>query len=228
MLVSRRFVLQPSVPHRSKYGNALIGCKHTAAAIAIALMCIAHLALAQRPAKYEFAGSTAMQEGDRVAAEQVFGPEWKALARRAGMIFVGTVIASSQPESSGDSPGPLPSSIEISFNVELGIAGAETGQTLTIHEWANAVRRPMRPGQRYLLLLYPPSRLGLTSAVGGSLGEVRLDASGKHVAEIKSDTASPPSAAVGLSFQPPHSQAASIQVIQLERAIRNARSSPTN
>ncbi len=150
------------------------------------------------------------------------------MARRAGIIFIGTVTANSQPRNASDSFGPVSSAIEISFSVERGVTGVESGQSLTIHEWAGAERRVMRRGQHLLLLLYPPSRLGFTSPVGGALGEVLLDASGKNVAEGKAiaslyTSAAPP----GVSFLPSQALTAPalVQVNQLERAIRAARAS---
>jgi hypothetical protein len=86
----------------------------------------------------------------------------------------------------------------LSFRVDEPIAGVERGQILTIREWAGAwsMHRPMSRGEHILIFLYPPSRLGLTSPVGGSLGQIALDPSG-----------------VG----------GAISVTQLERAIRRAR-----
>ncbi len=101
-------------------------------------------------------------------------------------------------------PGATPA-VELSFRVDEAIAGVEPGQILTIHEWAGAwsMHRPMSKGQHILIFLYPPSRLGLTSPVGGSLGQVALDLTGKKV--------------TGKNVSQ------SISVIQLERAIRGAR-----
>jgi hypothetical protein len=105
--------------------------------------------------------------------------------------------------------------------VDEAIAGVERGQILTIHEWAGAwsMHRPMKKGQHILIFLYPPSRLGLTSPVGGSLGQVPLDSSGKNVVERNS-------AAIGVqntsSAQP--RVPVKVSVVQLERAIRSARS----
>ena len=81
-------------------------------------------------------------------------------------------------------PGTTPA-VQLSFRVDEAIAGVERGQILTIHEWAGAwsMHRPMSKGQHILIFLYPPSRLGLTSPVGGSLGQVALDASGKNVSK---------------------------------------------
>ena len=92
------------------------------------------------------------------------------------------------------------------------MAGVKRGQILTIHEWAGAwsMHRPMRTGQHILIFLYPPSRLGFTSPVGGSLGQVALDASGKNVAKDVRKSSAPGSETVSL--------------VQLERAIRSARS----
>ena len=110
------------------------------------------------------------------------------------MIFAGIVVATpirgltghavKTTTAAGSRPvaGTTPA-VELSFRVDEAIAGVERGQILTIHEWAGAwsMHRPMTTGQRILIFLYPPSRLGLTSPVGGSLGQVALDPSGKNV-----------------------------------------------
>ncbi len=107
--------------------------------------------------------------------------------------------------------GPTPS-IELTFRVDEPIAGVKCGQILTIHEWAGAwsMHRPMTRGQRILIFLYPPSRLGLTSPVGGSLGQIALDSSGQTVSAEASV------------------RGATITVSQLERAIRAARNKNEN
>ena len=131
-----------------------------------------------------FFGSSvaAAQPSDQVIAERVLGPQWKQFSRRAGMIFAGTVLASTRPAMTIDRAIPA---VQVSFRVDRAIAGVERGQVLTIREWAGAwsssLLRPMNQGQHILIFLYPPSRLGLTSPVGGSLGQVALDASGKNV-----------------------------------------------
>jgi hypothetical protein len=114
----------------------------------------------------------------------------------------------------------------LTFRVDRAIAGVKQGQILTIHEWAGAwsMHRPMSSGQHILIFLYPLSRLGFTSPVGGSLGQVALDSSGKNV----SKSGQKPPAAVGLqsesSAQPPvPADTRSVSVVQLERAIRGAR-----
>ena len=129
------------------------------------------------------------------------------------MIFAGTVLgASTQTVTTGASttrtaatarplPGTTPA-IELSFRVDEAIAGVRPGQVLTLREWAGAwsMHRPMSQGQHILIFLYPPSRLGLTSPVGGPLGQVSLDLTGKNVSQ------------------------SSVSVVQLRRAIRSARS----
>jgi hypothetical protein len=157
----------------------------------------------------------AAQETDQAVAERILGPQWKQLSRRAGMIFAGTVLTSATQTVATQTgateravPGATPA-IQLSFHVDRAIAGVERGQILTIHEWAGAWsrHRPMRSGQHILLFLYPPSRLGLTSPVGGSPGLVALDPSGQVVSE------SPPVTA----------DTRGISIVQLERAIRSAR-----
>jgi hypothetical protein len=66
--------------------------------------------------------------------------------------------------------------IPLRFRVETAIAGVEAGQVLTIYEWAGAesMHPPMQAGERLLLFLYPRSRLGLTSPVGGAQGQILL------------------------------------------------------
>ncbi len=153
--------------------------------LAVAVTCFSSLAVAQ--------------QSDQVIAERVLGPQWKHLSRRAGMIFAGTVLAAAPPTATADRPAPGQTpSIELSFRVDEPIAGVERGQILTIREWAGAwsMHRPMNKGEHLLIFLYPPSRLGLTSPVGGSRGQIALDS---------------------------NAAGETVSVIQLERAIRRAR-----
>jgi hypothetical protein len=192
----------------------------------------------------------AAQQSDEVIAERVLGPQWKQLSRRAGMIFAGTVLtAAAQTLTSQTAatdrlaPGTTPA-VQLSFRVDEAIAGVERGQVLIVHEWAGAwsMHRPMGKGQHFLIFLYPPSRLGLTSPVGGSLGQVALDPSGQNVSfvhvvrkdaqngDAQNPNAPKPAAAVAitprqeLSSQPGAPLGTrSVSVVQLARAIRGAR-----
>ena len=166
----------------------------------------------------------AAQPSDQVIAERVLGAQWKQLSHRAGMIFAGTVLNSTPLTATIGRAAPM---VRLTFRVDRAIAGVERGQVLTIHEWTGAwsMHRPMRKGQHILIFLYPPSRLGLTSPVGGLLGQVALDARGKNVSKAEPR----PVAAVGLrhesSPQPTGpTDTGTVSVVQLERAIRGARS----
>jgi hypothetical protein len=173
------------------------------------------------------------QPSDQVVAERVLGPQWKQFSRRAGMIFAGTVLATTpqtvKPQTGAavdrvvtmTPPGTAPS-IQLSFRVDKAIAGVEPGQILTIQEWAGAwaMQRPMRPGQHILIFLYPPSHLGFTSPVGGSMGQIALDASGKNVAEHQQRPVAPV-ANGSISHEGVSNE--SVSLVQLERAIRSAR-----
>ena len=145
----------------------------------------------------------AAAQSEEALAEQILGPQWQQLSQRAGMIFGGTVLTAAPQTSRTDR---APSTVELSFRVDRAIAGVQAGQILTIHEWAGASsrHRPMRPGDHLLLFLYPPSRLGLTSPVGGALGQIALDASGQR-------------------FRQNVRQPVPIPLFRLERAIRAAR-----
>jgi hypothetical protein len=181
---------------------------------------------------------------DQATAARVLGAQWKQMSRRAGIIFTGTVLAGDLPVPTTDeftsTPATIPatlSTIHVSFRVDRGIVGVESGQLLTIHEWggSSSVHRPMNTGQHVLLFLYSPSRLGFTSPVGGASGEVLLDASGKNVAERKPvanfkslsapelSTPSDPSISSTPSLSPRAGPNRSVRVDQLERAIRSAR-----
>ena len=61
--------------------------------------------------------------------------------------------------------------------------GASAGQSLTIHEWAGlwSGGERYRVGERVLLFLYSPGKLGLTSPVAGSLGRFAIDSRGRIV-----------------------------------------------
>ena len=158
------------------------------------------------------------QGADQVAAQGVLGPQWKQLSRRAGMVFAGTVlsIGAQGPRIDRVLPtavsAPPPNQL-LSFHVDEAIAGVETGQILTIHEWvgARSMHSPMRVGEHVLIFLYQQSRLGLTSPVGGSLGQVEVDATGKKVSPLASRRLS------GAT------NTGSVSLLQLKRAIRRAR-----
>ena len=182
---------------------------------------------------YATAQSTIDRETDQVAAERVLGPRWKQLSRRAGMIFAGTVLSTTAQTGTTENvttktvapyravPGATPA-VQLSFRVDEAIAGVEPGQVLTIHEWAGAwsMYRPMSKGQHILIFLYPPSRLGFASPVGGSVGQIALDASGKNVVEGNAAAIDVPHE----SFAQPRVPVAGATVLQLARAIRGARS----
>jgi len=189
------------------------------------------------------------QQSDQLIAERVLGPQWKQLSRRAGMIFAGTVLtAAGQTVTTQTAatdrlaPGTTPA-VQLSFHVDEAIAGVERGQVLTIHEWAGAwsMHRPMSKGQRFLIFLYSPSRLGLTSPVGRSLGQIALDSSGQNVSKDaqNGDAQNPdaqnpnaPKLAASMAIAR-HKESSSqpgaplgtrsVTVVQLARAIRAAR-----
>jgi hypothetical protein len=101
------------------------------------------------------------------------------LSQKSGYIFAGTVTA---VEPLAATTATQVATMRISFRVDEAIRGVRAGQTLTIREWAGLWEsgERYRPGERVLLFLYPPSKLGLTSPVGGPLGRFPVDPSG-HV-----------------------------------------------
>jgi hypothetical protein len=99
------------------------------------------------------------------------------LTLSAGYIFAGTVksIARAAPIKNDVA------TVQINFHVDLGMRGVQTGQALTIREWAGlwASGERYRVGERVLLFLYPPSKLGLTSPVQGSMGRFTIGSDGR-------------------------------------------------
>jgi hypothetical protein len=167
----------------------------------------------------------ASAETDQAAAARILGPHWKQLSRRAGMVFAGTVLTNTAQTVRTDCSVP---SVEVSLRVDHAIIGVQPGQVLTIHEWAGALSRhpAMRRGEHLLLFLYPPSSLGLTSPVGGSQGQLRLDSLGTTVfgkdpipqpdSQTRSQSNSPRS-----TLTSPNHPVATLG--QLEHAVRAAR-----
>ncbi len=101
----------------------------------------------------------------------------RQLNRDSGFIFDGTVLSAGRVTESGSDTVPT---VQITFRVERAIRGTRNGQVLTIREWGglwNSGER-YRTGERLLLFLYNPSKLGLTSPVGGPLGRFVVDSGG--------------------------------------------------
>jgi hypothetical protein len=90
------------------------------------------------------------------------------------MIFSGTALRVEHlnPESASGV-----ASTRITFRVQTAIRGVRAGQIIQIREWDGLWNSGERyqPGARVLLFLYPASRLGLTSPVGGRMGRFRVD-----------------------------------------------------
>jgi hypothetical protein len=98
------------------------------------------------------------------------------LMGKSGYVFAGTVTAIRRI-SAGTS---AVDSVEITFHVDRAIRGVRSGKSLTIREWSGLWTSGERYsiGQRVVLFLYKPSKLGLTSPVGGSSGRVNVDRQG--------------------------------------------------
>jgi len=99
-------------------------------------------------------------------------------ARAAGMIFSGTVT---QIERMPAHTGQAVAAVTVTFHVENAIRGVTAGNDLTISQWVGlwASGQRYRVGEKVLLFLYPNSKLGLTSWVGGAMGRFAMDASGR-------------------------------------------------
>jgi len=101
-------------------------------------------------------------------------PNLRRMIRDSGRIFAGTVI---KVERVDLTPASTIATTQITFRVEEAIRGVRQGQVLQIHEWAGLWQtgERYRVGERVLLFLYPQSKLGLTSPVGGTIGRLQID-----------------------------------------------------
>ena len=102
----------------------------------------------------------------------------------AGIIFSGRVTSIARPRSlTRVSSFKGPESTTVTFKVEHAMRGASAGQNLTIHEWSGLWTKGerYRVGERLLLFLYSPSKLGLTSPVAGAIGRFAIHSDGRIV-----------------------------------------------
>lgn len=114
------------------------------------------------------------------------------IVRAAGLIFSGTVRS---VERRPATRGSAVETVAITFHVESSLRGVASGKDLTISQWIGlwASGQRYRVGQRVLLFLYPPSKLGLTSSVAGPMGRFNVDERGRvllsahHLAAFRSD-----------------------------------------
>jgi hypothetical protein len=117
-------------------------------------------------------------------------PSLRQLTRNSGYIFAGRVSAIERVTARAT---PDVATVKITFQVEQGIRGVRTGRTLVIREWGGLWEQGerYRRGERVVLFLYRPSKLGLTSPVAGALGRFTVDEKGQinldRVASLASD-----------------------------------------
>lgn len=99
------------------------------------------------------------------------------LVRAAGIIFSGAVTAIKRNPSSSSQPVET---VSITFHVENAIRGTTPGDRLTIKQWMGlwTSGQRYRVGERMVLFLYAPSKIGLTSSVGDALGRFRIEPTG--------------------------------------------------
>jgi hypothetical protein len=122
------------------------------------------LTIAEQPPRFE---------GPRI-------PKLHFLAQKAGYIFSGTVKSIDRIVPSATNGAPV---MRIAFHVDKAFLGVRDGQALVIHEWVGLWQsgESYRPGEKVLLFLYPPSKLGLTSPVGGMSGRFSVDPGGRII-----------------------------------------------
>jgi hypothetical protein len=107
-------------------------------------------------------------------------PKLHLLASKAGYVFSGTVKSVDRILPRDASSVPV---MRITFHVDRGFVGVRSGQDLVISEcvclWQ--LGESYLPGEKVMLFLYPPSKLGLTSPVGGLSGRFNIDPGGRII-----------------------------------------------
>jgi hypothetical protein len=105
-------------------------------------------------------------------------PNLPALAARSGYIFAGTVKAIERIEPRNKDAVAV---MRITFSVQKGYVGVQTGQIIAINEWSGLwlTGDRYRQGERVVLFLYPLSKLGLTSPIPN--GRFPVDSGGKVI-----------------------------------------------
>jgi hypothetical protein len=121
----------------------------------------------------------AMADGDVIPAVPVTSElSLEQLSRRAGIIFAGTVVRVEVPEKA-ESP-EISRFVQVTFRVDDGIRNANSGELITIREWAGLWRtgsgERYRLGEKLLMFYYPPNGSGTTSSVAGSAGRFTINA----------------------------------------------------
>lgn len=97
----------------------------------------------------------------RPVTSPMISADLQRVARKAALIFTGTVVSIAPVRGNGEEPN----SVEVTFQIEQALRGLRAGQRYTIWEWSGLwMSGPRyRVGQRMTLFLYSPSRAGLTS-----------------------------------------------------------------
>jgi len=102
----------------------------------------------------------------------------RQIVRDSAMIFSGTVLTI---ERRGATPSRSQGITRIRFRVQSAVRGVRPGQIVQICEWGGlwSGGEHYRPGETVMLFLYPSSKLGLTSPVGGAAGRFQVDKLGR-------------------------------------------------
>jgi hypothetical protein len=140
-------------------------------AVALLLTLIPRQLAAEQPTRLQIPGT--------IPPGSLHPQHLRPVTRSSGYIFAGTVKSVERVAPKGNGVA----TVQINFHVDEGMRGVRTGQMLSIHEWAGLWQsgERYRPGERVLLFLYPPSKLGLTSPVRGPMGRFRIGPGGQIV-----------------------------------------------
>ena len=114
---------------------------------------------------------------NRLPLQRTDSSAFSQVVRAAGTIFSGTVTSITRHHAANGNAVP---SVTITFHMDDALRGARSGRNFSLTEWIGVWSggQRYRLGEHVVLFVYPPSKLGLTSSVGGALGRFAIDTKG--------------------------------------------------
>ncbi|HEV2696363.1 MAG TPA: hypothetical protein VGU90_00105, partial [Terriglobales bacterium] len=142
------------------------------------LLAIPAICRPETPRKSDLRSATSHVSAESLDLRQPRPLSLRQIIHDSALIFSGTVL---HVKRVGPEPTSSAGISQISFRVQNAIRGTRRGQVIEIREWGGLWTTGERytAGENVLLFLYPNSKLGLTSPIGGRAGRLRVDKTGR-------------------------------------------------
>ncbi len=143
------------------------------------------------PAAAVFLASIALAQASPSDPEITVEDALHHMSDRAGIVFVGEVIAIHRRSGENGASGI----VEVEFRVDQAVRGSTAGSTYILREWAglwSGGDQRYRVGQRLLMLLHTPGAAGVTSPVDGMAGAIPIRGSASEIGTATPTATAPP------------------------------------